>query len=77
MDPVGHEEMFSPYRPLLFFGLLFFFSLPFWLLGVLASAELLPRLPVSAAMVICPSAAAGFLVFRANGLSAVSSLVTR
>ena len=77
MARIDQEESSAPHHPFLFFGLLILFSLPFWLLGALANAEILPRLPVSAIMVICPVAAATFLVFRANGLSAVASFLRR
>lgn len=50
-----------------FFGSLFLLSLPFWLLGWLVDTPLLPGLPVSALMVVCPVLAAGVLVGRADG----------
>jgi len=50
-----------------FFGLLFLLSLPFWLLGAMADGALLPGLPISAFMVVCPVLAAGILCWRAGG----------
>lgn len=59
--------------PLRFFGFLFLISMPFWLLGTLVGVELLPGLPVSAIMAICPAVAGGFLVWRAAGSQALRS----
>lgn len=59
--------------PFVFLGLVFLVSVPFWLLGTIADRELLPGLPVSAVMVICPALTAAGLVARAGGRSAVWS----
>lgn len=40
------------------------FSIPFWLLGWLVRAQLMPGLPVSALAVVVPTIAAGVAVFR-------------
>jgi hypothetical protein len=40
--------------PLKFFLLVFALSLPFWLAGTLTSLQLLPALPISALMFLCP-----------------------
>ncbi len=61
--------MKSAPNPIRFFGLLFLLSMPFWLFGALAGGELLPGLPVSAFMAVCPTVAAGLLVWRAGGLA--------
>lgn len=53
----------------LFFGLLILFSLPFWLLGALIDATLLPGLPTSALMVVCPALAGGTLCLHSEGAS--------
>ena len=54
-----------------FFGILYLLSIPFWLFGALISTELLPGLPVSAAMAICPTLAGAVLVGRTGGASAL------
>ena len=64
-------------RPFLFFTLVFLLSIPFWLVGALTDGQLLPGLPVSAVMVVCPVLAAVLLVFRADGSRAVKTLLTR
>jgi hypothetical protein len=46
--------------PLVFFLLVLALSLPFWLLGAVTEARLLPGLPVSALMFVCPATAARF-----------------
>jgi uncharacterized protein len=63
--------------PLKFFGLVFAFSVPFWLFGGLTKFRLLPRLPVSSLMAFCPLMAASVLLFRENGTAAVTELLRR
>ncbi len=63
--------------PSRFFGLLFGLSVPFWVLGMLAGGQLLPGLPVSALMAVCPVLAAGILVWRASGWQALQALLLR
>ena len=58
----------SPHR---FFGLLFVLSVPFWLFSAFIHTELLPGLPVSAAMAICPSLAGALLIWRTDGAGAL------
>ncbi len=60
-----------------FFGLVFLLSIPIWLLGMLAKTELLPNLPVSAIMAICPAMAAGLLDYRLRGTIGVKALLLR
>ncbi len=50
-----------------FLILVFLLSAPFWALGFWWDLQLLPGLPVSAFMVVCPSAAAAFLVGKQGG----------
>jgi hypothetical protein len=50
--------------PFAFVVLLFAISVPFWLVGALSGGELLPGLPVSALMAVCPVLAALALVYR-------------
>ena len=55
-------------RPLLaYVGLVFALAIPFWLVAARTGAQLLPGLPVSALMVVCPLIAASLLVFRSSG----------
>lgn len=69
----GEDIMGTQVSPYIFFGLLFLLSAPFWLLGTLARLEILPALPISAAMVIAPVLAASILVWRAGGHTAFKS----
>ena len=62
--------------PLGYFLLVFAFSLPFWLAGALTELRLLPGLPVSALMFVCPAAAA-LLLYAANGIVGVRALLER
>lgn len=63
--------------PLMFFLLVFALSLPFWLAGALASFQLLPALPVSALMFLCPVMAAAIFVYRENKSAGVKELLKR
>ena len=54
-----------------FFSLIFFVSAPFWALGALSDDLLLPGLPLSALMVVCPVMIAAVLVLRDGGRSAL------
>ena len=60
--------------PIHFFALVFLLSLPFWVYGALVDGQLLPGLPVSSVMVVCPTIAAGVLTHRAGGRNALKSL---
>jgi len=50
-----------------FLILVFLLSLPFWLFGYFVNSEILPGLPISSTMVVCPTIAAAFLIWRAGG----------
>jgi uncharacterized protein len=60
-----------------FFVLAFAVSLPFWLIGAATGARLLPGLPVSSLMAVCPAIAAAILVYRATGTTGVRRLLGR
>jgi hypothetical protein len=45
--------------PLRFFLLVFALTIPFWLLGAIVGYQILPGVPVSAFMFVCPVTAAG------------------
>jgi len=65
-------------RPLLaYVGLVFALAIPFWLVAARTGAQLLPGLPVSALMVVCPLIAASLLVFRSSGTAGVKALLRR
>lgn len=63
--------------PLTFFLLVFVLSLPFWLIGTVTGLQLLPGLPVSALMVVCPAMAASILVYQENKTAGVIELLKR
>src|SRR3712207_5711821 len=63
--------------PLGFFLLVFALSLPFWLVGAVTGAWLLPGLPVSSLMIACPAIAAAVLVYRENKSAGVRALLKR
>ena len=63
--------------PIVFFGLLFLLSAPFWLLGLLIGVEILPGLPISAVMVVTPVLAASILIWRGEGTAALWSFWAR
>ena len=50
--------------PLIFFILVFVLSVPFWLLGAETSRQVLPGLPMSSFMWVCPAIAAAMLVYK-------------
>jgi membrane protease YdiL (CAAX protease family) len=60
-----------------FFLLVFALSVPFWLIGTVTDLRLLPGLPVSALMFVCPALAAAILVYGANGTAGVRALLRR
>ncbi len=64
-------------NPLHFFVLMFLLSVPFWAYGALLGDQLLPGLPLSALMVVCPAIAAGVLAFRADGSAGLTALLRR
>ena len=63
--------------PLRFFLLVFALSVPFWLLGAVTGFEILPGLPLSALMIVCPLLAASILIYREEGPAGVRGLLTR
>ena len=63
--------------PLKFFLLVFALSIPFWLAGASTALQLLPGLPVSSLMFICPVTAALILVYRENKTAGVTELLKR
>lgn len=60
-----------------FFGLVLLISLPFWLLGSLSGASLLPGLPLSALGAAAPGLAACLLVGAGQGRAALAALLRR
>ncbi|MEL7028997.1 MAG: CPBP family glutamic-type intramembrane protease [Pseudomonadota bacterium] len=67
----------TPGSPYGFFGLLFLLSVPFWLVGAFVGEEILPGLPMSSAMVVCPALAACILVYRSGGAAALRPFLGR
>lgn len=63
--------------PMLFFGLVYLLSIPFWVIGALSARQLLPALPVSALAFLCPVTAAVILVYRERGRAGVVALLKR
>jgi len=62
---------------LLFFLLVFAFSAPVWLIGAVSRWLLLPGVPASGIMAMCPALAATLLVYREGGISAIATLFKR
>ena len=76
------ESLYGPaaqtrYSPTAFFCLTVGLSLPFWIVGRLWAAQLLPGLPISSLMVICPVASAAILRFREASVPGVLDLMRR
>jgi hypothetical protein len=63
------------YRPVAFVILCFGLSVPFWALGAFWTRPLLPGLPSTALMFVCPAGAAAILAARAGGWRAVTRLL--
>lgn len=63
--------------PRSFFVLLLGLSIPLWWLGAVIDEPLLPGLPASALMVICPAIAGAVSAFRSGGRPAVATLLAR
>ncbi len=63
--------------PLTFFALVLGLSVPFWLLGAVSDAHLMPGLSVSALMTFCPAIAALILVAREHSADGVMALLRR
>lgn len=62
---------------LAFFALVFALSIPFWIAGAVTSFRLLPGLPVSALIFVCPGTAALILVYRRSDREGVIELLKR
>lgn len=60
-----------------FFLIVFVLSFPIWILGGVFPLELLPGVPLSSLMVVCPSIAAAILVWREAGRAGVVRLLGR
>jgi membrane protease YdiL (CAAX protease family) len=63
--------------PLAYVVLTFVLSIPFWLVGAVTKLQILPSLPVSSLMAVCPLIAAAILVYRENGRAGVIELLKR
>jgi uncharacterized protein len=63
--------------PIKFFLLLFALSIPFWLVGAATGIQLLPGLPVSSLIWVCPVTAAAILLCRENKAAGVIALLER
>ena len=63
--------------PVRFFLLLFVLSIPFWLAGSTTAWQLLPGVPPSALMFVCPSLAAALLVWRESGFNGTRQFLMR
>lgn len=63
--------------PWTFFLAVFAVSLPFWLLGELTTTQLMPGLPVSALMFLCPAFIACLFALRTGGRHVVKKLLVR
>lgn len=63
--------------PAVFFLLVFALSAPLWLVTSLAQYQLLPGLPLSAVMVVCPLAASLILIASDRGSAGVTSHLKR
>jgi hypothetical protein len=64
-------------EPLAFFVLVIVLSIPFWLAGALVNIQLLPGIPLSALMFVCPVTAAVILIDRESGTPGVAQLLKR
>ncbi len=63
--------------PLTFFLLVFVLSIPFGFIGAVTRLQLLPGLPLSALMVVCPAIAASILGYRKMKIPGVIGLLKR
>jgi hypothetical protein len=63
--------------PLTFFILLFLLSVPFWLIRAVTNREVLPGLPMSSFMWVCPVLAAAMLVYGEEKAAGVIELLSR
>jgi membrane protease YdiL (CAAX protease family) len=74
---VGGSELLKQHAVIAYFVLTFVLSIPFWLVGAVTKIQILPSLPVSSLMVVCPLIAASILVYRENGRAGVLELLKR
>lgn len=63
--------------PLMFFLLVFTLAVPFWLLGASFDIQLMPGLPITALMFVCPTIAAVILAYRERKSAGVNALLMR
>jgi uncharacterized protein len=63
--------------PFTFFVLVFALAVPFWMLGAVTTVQLLPGLPLSSLMIVCPLLAAAILVYRESKTPGVIALSKR
>ncbi|ELY99249.1 CPBP family intramembrane glutamic endopeptidase [Natrialba asiatica] len=63
--------------PLTFFALVFALSIPFGVVGIVTGIQLFPGIPVTALGGFCPAIAAAILLYRENGIAAVTQLLRR
>lgn len=63
--------------PLKFFALTVALSSPFWLIGAVTRRELLPGVPVSSLMAVCPMISASILVYQESKAAGVRELLKR
>ena len=73
--PAGTPAGWTLGSVMAFFALTVLLTTPFWLLSAMTKVELLPGLPIAAAAVVCPAAAAFILTCRRGGLSAGGRLL--
>jgi membrane protease YdiL (CAAX protease family) len=72
-----HDSGAAGRSPAAFFLLVFAFSAPLWLVDSLAQHELLPGLPLSSVMVLCPLLAALILVALESGAKGLTAHLKR
>lgn len=63
--------------PLTFLLLVLVLSSPFWAIGAVTRLELMPSLPVSGLMIVCPAIAALLLRWRQHGRTGMLGLLAR
>jgi membrane protease YdiL (CAAX protease family)/phytoene/squalene synthetase len=80
--PLGADDEVNPATPsarsaLIYIGLTFALSTPFWAAGALSRRQILPAIPVSALGLVCMGGAAAILVYRERGRAGVVALLKR
>ena len=75
--PTNPQRSGWPGFPWTFLAAIFALSLPLWILGYLTDARLMPGLPVSALMFVCPAIVAGAFAYRIGGMHGVRELLAR